>query len=223
MNKLICFDFDGTLVNSWPPYEELAKRYTAENNLPKLCLDTMRLGYGYPDQYEFWEGLSPADQRYHLHELFKIGDDPNHPLVSALVPEPFERVHDTLDNLKTKGYILVVVTARPYDSMQPILDHHEMAPYFSGYRTHSDVEARGERSKPHPDQLISIIKETGFTPDTTVMVGDTCMDMKMARAAGTQAVGVTWGNHEAEHLVGEGGAHHILSSDLSEIDRILSK
>lgn len=221
MKKLICFDFDGTMVNSWPPYEDVAKRYTAEMKLPKLCLDTLKVGYGYPREHEFWEGLPPEDQHYHLHQMFKINDDPEHPLCSDLMPQPFDKVHDTLDNLKVEGYTLAIVTARPSYSMKPIVDAHDLENYFCGQRTMCDIEKRGEKSKPHPDQLVSVMKELGFTPSETVMVGDTCMDMKMARAADTYALGVTWGNHCEDRLYNEGGAHTVLQDCFSEISDVL--
>jgi phosphoglycolate phosphatase len=223
MKKLICFDFDGTMVNSWPPYEDLATRYTKEMKLPKLCLDTLRVGYGYPREHQFWEGLEPDDQHFHLHQMFKINDDPEHPLCSDLMPQPFDNVLDTLDNLKVDGYTLAIVTARPSYSMKPIVDAHDMEKYFCGQRTMCDIKNRGEKSKPHPDQLISVMKELGFAPEETVMVGDTCMDMKMARAANTYALGVTWGNHCENRLYEEGGAHHVLENCFSEISNVLNE
>ena len=40
MQKLFVFDFDGTVVNSWPFFAEMVQEYSQEFNLPKPCLDT---------------------------------------------------------------------------------------------------------------------------------------------------------------------------------------
>ena len=45
-------------------------------------------------------------------------------------------------------------------------------------------------------------------PGRTIMVGDTAHDMRMAKAAGVYAQGVSWGFHTAEEVL-EGGADHV--------------
>jgi phosphoglycolate phosphatase len=46
--------------------------------------------------------------------------------------------------------------------------------------------------------------EAGVGPRDTIVVGDTVYDIAMARAAGVQAIGVSWGYHPAEDLHAEG-------------------
>lgn len=182
----------------------------------------MRTGYGYPDEHDFWEGLSREQQKEHLFKLYRIVDDPRHELMDGNFPVLFQGVLETLDDLKSKGYTLAIVTARPNDPLQVILNQFELHRFFCGYRTHDDVEKRGEKCKPHPDQLLSVIKELNFTPDDTFMVGDTCMDMKMANAAGVKAIGVTWGNHCINRL-SESGAHHVASEKFADLSDIIHR
>ena len=54
--------------------------------------------------------------------------------------------------------------------------------------------------KPDPTGLLRTIEELGSVPERTVYVGDSTGDVAVARNAGTYAVGVTWGYHEAERL-----------------------
>ena len=220
MTKLICFDFDGTLCDSWPPFEQAAIRYTEINKLPPLCLETLKTGYGYPNDHDFWEGLSREDQVDHLHKLYRIVDDPRSEMMGGIYPVLFDGVLDTLDNLKAQGYTLALVTARPNEPLQVILDHHDLHKYFCGLRTHDDHEKRGERGKPHPDQLLSVIKELNFAPEDAVMVGDTCMDMKMGAAAGVRTIGVTWGNHCIKRL-SEGGAVHVVEEKFTDLQDVI--
>lgn len=220
MSKLICFDFDGTIVDSWPPFETLALRYTDEHKLPPICTETLKVGYGYPDEHEFWQGLPRDLQREHLHRMYRIMDDPYHDMLDGVMPPTFDGVADTLENLKSRGYTLAVVTAKPKSPLDILLQHHKIDHYFCGYRTHDDVAGRGERCKPYPDQLVSVIDELGFTPDQSYMVGDTCMDIKMANAASVKSIGVTWGNHSKIRLA-EAGADHVLSCRFSTLSDIV--
>ena len=220
MTKLICFDFDGTLCDSWPPFEKAALRYTEQYRLPKLCLETLKTGYGYPEQHDFWEGLPREAQLENLYKLYRIVDDPRHELMGGEFPVLYDGVIETLDGLKEEGYTLAIVTARPNDPLQVILEQHDLNKYFCGLRTDDDVKNRGERGKPHPDQLLSVIDELGFIPKEAVMVGDTCMDMKMGAAAGVRTVGVTWGNHCINRLT-EGGAVHVVSEKFSDLGDVI--
>ena len=53
--------------------------------------------------------------------------------------------------------------------------------------------------------------DTGIHKSRTVMIGDTTYDIEMARAAGSHAVGVTWGYHARAEL-DEAGAHLIVDT-----------
>ena len=55
-------------------------------------------------------------------------------------------------------------------------------------------------SKPHPSMLRACCDETGVAPEDAVMIGDTSFDMQMARAAGMDGIGVSWGYHRREEL-----------------------
>lgn len=48
-------------------------------------------------------------------------------------------------------------------------------------------------TKPFPDPLLHAAREMGAAPDTCLMVGDTTVDMRAAKEAGMQAVGVLCG------------------------------
>ena len=56
-------------------------------------------------------------------------------------------------------------------------------------------------------------------PNQTVMIGDSSYDIEMARAAGTGALGVTWGSHEPD-LLAQSGAHIIIDRVSHMIDAI---
>jgi phosphoglycolate phosphatase len=57
--------------------------------------------------------------------------------------------------------------------------------------------------------VLAAMREAGSAASDTVVVGDTAFDVAMARAAGAQAVGVTWGYHPRQALH-EAGAHALI-------------
>jgi len=55
-------------------------------------------------------------------------------------------------------------------------------------------------SKPHPGMMLRAMAETGADARDTVIIGDTTFDIEMGKAAGTRAIGVTWGYHHPDEL-----------------------
>jgi phosphoglycolate phosphatase len=73
--------------------------------------------------------------------------------------------------------------------------------------------------KPHPAMLIEAMRVLGAEPARTIMVGDTAHDMRMAKAAGAYAQGVSWGFHTAAEIA-EGGADDIAHDFATLNDRL---
>jgi phosphoglycolate phosphatase len=59
-------------------------------------------------------------------------------------------------------------------------------------------------SKPHPGMMLRGMAETGAEARDTVIIGDTTFDIEMGKAAGTKAIGVTWGHHDPHELLAAG-------------------
>ena len=81
-----------------------------------------------------------------------------------------------------------------------VFEHHDLHRYFQTFQT-----VDGGAGKPDPRMVLDAMKETGVDAHRTVMIGDTSWDMRMARAAHTHALGVSWGFHTPEEIA-EGGA-----------------
>ena len=194
MSKFIAFDVDGTILNSWPVFEQEMVKYSDEQNMPMPCLDSIRHGYAFPHEVDFKWGLELHEQRPHLHNVYRRIDEH----VAGVIPPMYDGAITFLKDLKKRGYTLGIVTSKPSNPMAAVLKHYEMVPIFCGVRTSCDVN------------------ELSFTPEQTVMIGDTTMDIEMGIAAGAHTIGVTWGNHCADRLT-NAGAHKIASTDYDEV------
>jgi phosphoglycolate phosphatase len=54
--------------------------------------------------------------------------------------------------------------------------------------------------KPHPAMLHELMEELDIPARQVLMIGDTSHDLEMARAAGVDSLGVTYGAHKEEGL-----------------------
>jgi phosphoglycolate phosphatase len=67
--------------------------------------------------------------------------------------------------------------------------------YFSASRCADETSP-----KPHPAMLLELMNELNFSQQQLLMIGDTSHDLEMARAAGVDALGVTYGAHREAGL-----------------------
>ncbi|MFV0293134.1 MAG: HAD-IA family hydrolase [Paracoccus sp. (in: a-proteobacteria)] len=103
---------------------------------------------------------------------------------------------DCLDALfACDDLLLAVATGKSRRGLDAMLEHHGLERYFVSLQT-----ADNHPSKPHPEMLLTACREAGVDAGKAMMIGDTDYDMDMAKAAGTGAIGVSWGYHPVERL-----------------------
>ncbi len=216
MRKLVVFDIDGTLLDSFGLYGRAVEHYSRDNNLPMPCLNTIRTGYGNPYDHDFKWGCDRPTQVERMYDTFRLVDEWTATGNPEYMPPLFAGVVELLKDLHLRGHELAIVTSKPSIPLATTLSHYGLGGYFCAIRTSCDVKGRGEAEKPAPDQLLSIMRDRKRDAASTLMVGDTVMDMKMGRSAGATAIGVTWGVHGRDVLL-DAGAHHIVDSHAQDI------
>jgi phosphoglycolate phosphatase len=194
---LIVFDLDGTLVDS---SRDLADAMNAalrrmDKGARTLDLDAVRsfigsgarnlvakslvhAGVAMPPDDALPVFLEEYDRRLTVHTRFYPG------------------VEETLDRLA--AHPLAVLTNKPGDMSRRILDALGAGPRFFRVYGGGDLPSR----KPDPDGLLRLMAESMATPRTTVMVGDSGIDVRTGRGAGAWTVGVRYG-FDPESLVSE--------------------
>ena len=71
--------------------------------------------------------------------------------------------------------------------------------------------------KPDPAVVREILARAGVSPERTLYVGDSGVDMQTAAAAGVRSAGVTWGFRGRDELV-EAGACHLVDRPAELLD-----
>ena len=113
---------------------------------------------------------------------------------------------------------LAVVSARDEHSSLAFIQQFHLEPYFKVIVTSQTCE----HTKPFPDPLIYAARHMGVAPENCLMVGDTTVDMRAARLAGMQALGVLCGFGRQRELL-RAGAHEILDSTAEVLDLLENK
>jgi HAD superfamily hydrolase (TIGR01509 family) len=136
-------------------------------------------------------------------------------IVDSRMNEWMRRYHDEteaipgsvalLHDLHSRGLRLGIATSS--GRALPFLDRWGVRRLFSGIVGREDVEIR----KPHPEPVLKCIGHLGLDPSGVVYVGDSPIDIRAGKAAGSYTVGVLTGTSPHAVLQLE-VPDHILSS-----------
>lgn len=110
--------------------------------------------------------------------------------------EVFNDVASTLAALQQQGYTLYVATAKPTIYAQKILEHFDLAQYFTVIY---GSELTGERTN-KGDLIAYILQQENLNPAECLMVGDREHDIFGARRFGIDTIAVEYGYGTAEEL-----------------------
>lgn len=214
--RALCFDVDGTLSDTDDMMvAQLAMLlYPFHFLFPKK--DLIRVARGI-----VMEAEAPANLLVGIPDLIGL-DDEIFALRDWLVRQekmktrPFQLIPGTREMLETlsQRYPLAIVSARDTRTTMQFLHQFTLAQYFTCIATAQTCV----HTKPYPDPILWAAKEMDMPTEACLMVGDTSVDMRAGKAAGTQTVGVLCGFGEEAELHKD-GADMILSltADLVQI------
>lgn len=112
---------------------------------------------------------------------------------------PFPEVESVLKNLKKRAFKVGAVTSSWGSVFRP-LESHSLAHYFDVFISRDD----GFRLKPAPDSILECLKRMEVAPGSALTVGDSPVDIRAGKAAGTLTIGVLSGIGTREQLEAEG-------------------
>ena len=109
--------------------------------------------------------------------------------MSRMRPRALPWARPALRRLRRHGVRVGLVTASMRAVVEPSIERLNLGGVFETAWYADDVPL----SKPHPEALLRALGDLGVAPSDTVYVGDTTVDLEMARAAGASfaAVGRT--------------------------------
>ncbi len=176
----IAWDFDGTLVDTYPNlvriYKEMLNEYgytvSTQEVRAKLSVSIGKAHEYYAEKYGV--DYNKLMQRYkELREKNGLCLDE-----MRLYPG----VADVLKAIKESGRRNYLYTNRNRLALC-YLESFNILQYFEGFVTSENIR----RFKPAPDGMYVLFEQYGITPEKLLMVGDRAVDIKAAKAAGADA------------------------------------
>jgi phosphoglycolate phosphatase len=200
--KLLVFDLDGTLIDSAQDLCNSVNAALAQfgrkqlqdpaiagfvgNGAPMLMRRSLALADSIePEQVDesvLAEAYAFFLKYYREHKLdFTYAYDG--------VLETLAALRDLHDAPGGTPRVMAVLTNKPVRPARGICEGLGLAGYFLHIYGGDSFPAK----KPDPMGLRSLMEETGATPEETVMIGDSLVDMQTARNAGAWALGCAFG------------------------------
>lgn len=117
----------------------------------------------------------------------------------------FEGVNEVIEKLYKAGIKLGVVTTKMRLTTDRGLKHVGIADYMGTVVTIDDVT----KAKPDAEPVLKAMEALQANPKTTLMVGDSTMDIESGINAGVDTAGVAW-SLKGEKVLTETGATYII-------------
>jgi phosphoglycolate phosphatase len=185
----IVFDLDGTLVDTAPDLVDALNATLRREGLPVVPYDEACTLIGHGARRMLERGLMVAGgSRADTDQLYKyfLAYYADH---IADRSQPFPGVKAALDVLAQRGCTFAVCTNKLEGLSMRLLEILGLASQFAAICGPDTLGVQ----KPHPEALLGTLRRAGGSPDRAVMVGDSQVDIAMARAALVPVVAVDFG------------------------------
>ncbi|MBI2684460.1 MAG: HAD-IA family hydrolase [Actinobacteria bacterium] len=179
----VLFDLDGTLIDTVTLIRE-SHRHAVRTVLGRELSDADLVAYVGRPLIEQMAVFSPD----HADELYRVYRTWNHANTAALV-RSYDGIGDVLDALDRTGRTIGVITSKSRDAVALAFASIPIGHRFATVVAEDDTA----RHKPNPEPILFALERLGMSGDRAVYVGDSPYDLRAARAAGIDAIGVTWG------------------------------
>jgi len=185
--RLVVFDLDGTLIDSRRDLADAANALIVERGGAPMDVDAIAGMVG--------EGAALLVRRALKAAGTDLNIERDLPRFLELYDERllahtrlYDGTRDMLEALAPHAS-LAVLTNKPQRPTERILDGLAIAHFFPQVIGGDTAHGR----KPDPAGLRSLMSTAGTTADDTIMIGDSAIDLRTARAAGTRVCLVRYG------------------------------
>lgn len=188
----VCFDLDGTIINSYQTIYKATLRALEELKINTPFLEEKfhnMIGLHFVDIFE--ELNIPVTDFEEFIEIYKTHyfdyiDD-------SII---YEGVNETLKEINDFKIKVSLLTTKGQGQADKIIDHFKLRKYFDlvmGRRN-------GIAHKPSPEPLLLICSELKISPENSLMVGDTELDIECGKNAKVKTCAANYGYRKEEQL-----------------------
>jgi pyrophosphatase PpaX len=219
--EAVIFDLDGTLASFNLDYKAMraeVRSYLTRKGVPQSVLSSQESIFEMLKKAEiFFKNASKTDQVFSAiqEEALEIAEkfEMEAALSTSLLPGAVE----TLKALRGMDLKIALCTINSQKAANYILQRFQIASYFDASVPRNMVRF----VKPNPEHFETAIKMLGVPADSTIIVGDSTVDMQSAKELKTIAVGIPTGVATIELLM-RNGANYIITS-ISDLPLLIKK
>lgn len=191
----VCFDFDGTLADSYAAIAASVNHVRASHGLAPLSLEEVTRHVGRGPEHLLQHTVPRGDLHDNIAEYRR-----HHPSVMFEKTELLPGARETLESLHARGKRLALCSNKPRLFSEQLLRHVGVAQVFTAVLGPEDVP----RLKPAPDMLLAAMERLRARPEETLYVGDMVVDIQTARGAGVTVWVVPTGSEQPAALQAAG-------------------
>ena len=195
---VVVFDLDGTLVDTIADIAAAANRVLHRLGFASIPADNCRemVGWGTRVLAQLaleYAGGSTDDESVDQLEKMIIDEYTDKPFVDSTI---YAGIETLLDRFRDRDIILAVCTNKSEPIAQRVV--HTA---FGTNRFGAVIGAcAGREPKPSAQPLYECITMSGGHRDSALLIGDSDVDVRTARAAGVPVYGAAWGYRGRTHL-----------------------
>lgn len=197
MKKLVIFDLDGTLLNTYEDIAAATNHALAMYGYPTHSTPVIKSFVGNGINKLFERALPEGHKTEEMVLKIRATFIPYYNEHGADFTMPFEGIVELLYTLQRLGLKLAVASNKYQQATKALIDT-----YFPEIEWCAVLGQRdGVPTKPDPTIVNEILATADITDRSKVLyVGDSGVDMQTAINAGLDAVGVTWGCRSRQEL-----------------------
>jgi len=195
---ILLFDLDGTLTDPFVGITACIRHALTALGRPAPPADQLRWCIG-PPLRDSLATLLGADHAHKADEALAVYRE-RFGRVGLFENQAYPGIREALAGLQERGHVLRVATSKPAVFARRIIEHFDLARYFTSVDGCELDGTRGDKRS----LIAYILREYGLTPGETLMIGDREHDVIGARENGVAAIGVLWGFGSREELEAAG-------------------
>jgi len=198
MVKLCVFDLDGTLVNTLHDLTDSLNYALAQCGFPLLTESRVAAIVGHSVNY-MCEHAVPAEHKDQAQKVLELYMEyyKEHSLDRS---HAYDGMIEAVEKIKAAGVTVAIASNKPHADTVKVVESLYPKDLFSLVLGRMDKFA----IKPAPDVLHFIMTYFGVTPEESVYVGDSDVDVQFAHNAGMRCVSVNWGFRSVEEILAAG-------------------
>lgn len=229
MTRLLVWDFDGTLADSFDAIKAAANEALVGCGHPPADEATLRASIGLSLPTVFTRLLARAARGSNVDIDIDIHIDPTtladlldayRSAFARTGPEYtrlFPGVRDLLDDLRDAGVTSAIATSKTHRGVKILLEGLGLGGCFATIVGDDDVTHK----KPYPEMVLAACAAHARRTCDALVIGDTEFDIEMGQRAGAATCGVTWGNQSREQLAARQPTY--LATTVTELRSVLAQ